>query len=166
MKKLFPITILITLLVSSCQPVNRHRKNDPSDNKLDQLSWMLGKWEMKTPEGTITEQWDKPSDTQWHGVSYMVNSKGDTPFHERIHLRVSGDTLYYLPAVAGQNAGQEVSFMEKTLKDGEVVFENLLHDFPQRISYTRTSDTSIVAAIEGSQNGQSRREEFIYNKVD
>ena len=155
--------MLLTVLVS-CQPVNHSEKSEVSVNKLDKLAWMLGKWEMETPEGTITEEWMKPSDSQWQGVSYLIAPGGDTPFRERIRLDYSGDHLYYRPAVSNQNQGEAVSFAEKSFSDSLVVFENLQHDFPQRIIYKRISDTSILAAIEGESNGAAKREEFAYTR--
>jgi hypothetical protein len=154
--------IFISVLCCSCQPVNHGRQSD--EDKLSQLSWMLGKWEMKTPEGVIMEEWVRPSDTQWQGVSYMVTPAGDTPFRESIRLNYERDTLYYQPVVSDQNDGEEVSFTEKNFSDHEITFENLRHDFPQRIIYKRLSDTTIIATIEGNQNGQERREEFRYVK--
>ena len=158
----FPI--LFVILFSACQPVNHETDSQNRDNKLDQISWMLGKWQMEIPEGTVTEEWQRPSDTQWQGMSYLITPNGDTPFRESIRLMYSKDTLYYLPTVSGQNSGQEVSFIERSISDSIIVFENLRHDFPQRISYKRLSDTSIVAAVEGTQNGQPRKEEFAYVK--
>jgi len=45
-----------------------------------------------------------------------------------------------------------------------VVFENLQHDFPQRVGYKRDGD-ALLAWIEGPRNGQTRRIEFPYRKV-
>jgi hypothetical protein len=157
-------TSLLLILFVACQPVNHESKNQSDESKLDQLSWMLGKWQMETPDGVVTEEWLKPSDTQWQGSSYLITANGDTPFHENIRLNYSNDTLYYIPRVSGQNDDKEVSFTERSISDSIIVFENLRHDFPQRITYKRVSDTSIVAAVEGTQNGQLRKEEFAYVK--
>lgn len=165
MKKII-IFLFTAITLASCQPVNHRTRKADDENRLDQLSWMLGKWQMQTPEGVITEEWSRPSDTQWQGISYMISAAGDTPFRENIRLNYSGDTLYYLPAVTNQNEGKEISFAEKSFSDSLIVFENLNHDFPQRIIYKRISDTSIMAAIEGTRNGKNQREEFSYVKTD
>jgi hypothetical protein len=161
MKRL-DFAILFLILFSACQPVTHERKSQNDDRKLEQLSWLLGKWQMEIPDGIVTEEWQKPSDTQWQGISYLITTSGDTPFYENIKLNYSNDTLYYLPTIIGQNNDREVSFTEKSLSDSIIVFENLQHDFPQRIIYKRLSDTSIVASVEGTQNGQQRKEEFAY----
>ena len=46
-----------------------------------------------------------------------------------------------------------------------VVFENLQHDFPQRIGYQRTGPNALLAWVEGSQKGQFRRIEFPYRRA-
>jgi len=46
-----------------------------------------------------------------------------------------------------------------------VVFENLRHDFPQRIIYRRVSEDSLIARIEGMINGAKRSIDFPYRKI-
>ncbi len=162
MKRWTVITIL-GLFAVSCQPVNH---GTGEEDKLRQISWMLGKWQMQTAEGTITEEWRKPSDSQWLATSYMITAEGDTPFQETITLDYDDDSLVYSPLVSGQNEGSPVSFRERRITENEITFENLRHDFPQRIIYKRTSDSTIVATIEGQENGQTRRQEFMYTKVE
>jgi hypothetical protein len=45
-----------------------------------------------------------------------------------------------------------------------VVFENLSHDFPQRVIYRRNADSSITARIEGTVNGEARGRDFPYRR--
>lgn len=165
MKNLVAIVLLCSLF--SCQRVYRNKKDKHAthDHKLKQIGWMVGKWEMKTPEGTITEEWQQASDKQLTGISYMITQAGDTPFRESIKLNYEGDSLYYKPTVSNQNEGKEIQFSEKSIADNIVVFENKRHDFPQRIIYKRTSDSTIVATIEGEQGGQTKKAEFAYTRA-
>lgn len=94
----------------------------------------------------------------------MLSSKGDTLFSEKLRLVSKNDTLWYMPTVSNQNDGKEVSFKEKEITATKLVFENMEHDFPQRIVYELTSDSTILAYIEGLQNGKMRREEFSYKR--
>jgi hypothetical protein len=50
------------------------------------------------------------------------------------------------------------------LNSNEVVFENLTHDFPQRVIYRRSADGSVAARIEGTRNGQLRGIDFPYQR--
>jgi hypothetical protein len=45
-----------------------------------------------------------------------------------------------------------------------VVFENPAHDFPQRVIYHLKDDGTMVASIEGLQDGQLRTEEWVWRK--
>ena len=51
------------------------------------------------------------------------------------------------------------------VSEREAVFENPQHDFPQRISYELKGDGTLLAAIEGTKNGKTRRVEFPYRPV-
>jgi len=55
-------------------------------------------------------------------------------------------------------------FLSKLIADGQLVFENPEHDFPQRIGYERDGD-GMRAWIEGTLDGRSRRVEFAYMRV-
>jgi hypothetical protein len=49
-------------------------------------------------------------------------------------------------------------------KDGEAVFENKAHDFPQRVFYRRCGE-DLCAGIEGLVKGEARRQEWRYTRV-
>jgi len=152
MKNAVPI-LLLMLLISGCKP-----------GKLDSLGWILGNWYLDTPEGRITEAWQKSSDTLYTGYSLMISPKGDTLFSEKIKLVLHGDVLWYIPTVSNQNGGMEVPFKEKSSSATEIVFENAQHDFPQRIIYRKLSADAVQARIEGTVNGIAKSEDFPYKR--
>jgi hypothetical protein len=55
-------------------------------------------------------------------------------------------------------------FLSTTVTGSTVVFENLQHDFPQRVGYERKGSDRLLAWIEGTQNGQIRRVDFPYRR--
>ena len=57
-----------------------------------------------------------------------------------------------------------MAFRMVRLTEGEVVFENPAHDFPQRILYRQVAG-GLAARIEGRENGKDRAEEFPYRRV-
>jgi hypothetical protein len=57
-----------------------------------------------------------------------------------------------------------VSFKVIRQTGDEVVFENLAHDFPQRILY-RPLPGGLFARIEGSKSGGDRHEDFPMKRV-
>lgn len=151
-------------LLQSCNGDNNANTNAIIVNRIDKLSWLSGSWKINTPEVTITETWAKTDENNLSGKSFVISTKGDTVFTESLRITAIDDTLYYLPTISNQNGGKEIRFKEKSFSDTQVVFENLTHDFPQRIVYQKTSDTTVYAYIEGMQDGKLRKEEFPYHK--
>ena len=121
---------------------------------------------MQKPQGTIYEQWKVASNIQWNGTSFFVKHNGDTASYEKIRVVLTGGELIYMPSVRNQNNGGEVRFKEKSISDSSVVFENMQHDFPKRIGYTRTSDTTMHAYIWGTSNGKEKQIDFYYTKAN
>ena len=84
----------------------------------------------------------------------------DTIFSEKISLENRAGGLFYIPTVNNQNNGQAVSFKLISNTNGEYVFENKEHDFPQRIIYKNPANDSLYARIEGTSKGKFHKEEF------
>jgi hypothetical protein len=80
---------------------------------------------------------------------------------EFMQFREQNGTLAFLPQPQG---GAQVTFPLKEFTRGKFVFENLTHDYPQRVSYQR-KNSLLVASIEGTQNGKFSRQEFVMRKV-
>jgi hypothetical protein len=131
----------------------------PAAGDIARLSWMAGCWVQPTRDGEIQEQWMPPGGGVMLGMS-RTTAGARTASYEfiRIAPMLSG-TLAYVAAPSGQPA---VTFPLKTLTDREVVFENLAHDFPQRIIYRRNPDGSIKARIEGLVGGRQQGQDFDY----
>lgn len=163
MRKILLSILSITVLVS-CEPESTEQpveQEQTNANKLDKLKWWLGNWQMKSADGLVIESWFNAAKNEWQGYSYYITSDGDTASHETVRLVNDNDTLYYIPNVSNQNNGMSVQFRESLLTDSSIVFENTTHDFPKRIVYIKTSDTSIHAYIDG--NGKTI--DFYYTKM-
>lgn len=131
---------------------------------IKKAEWLIGTWENKTPKGSIYETWNKTSDTEFAGKSYIVKEK-DTLVFENIQLIQEQDRLFYIPTVKNQNNGWPVRFAPKIISETKLVFENPQHDFPQIISYTKITADSLVAEISGIKNGQERKQIFSMKRV-
>jgi hypothetical protein len=55
--------------------------------------------------------------------------------------------------------------MSRTVTDSTVVFENLQHDFPQRIGYEMNGPDSLTAWIEGPHQGRQRRIGYMFRRA-
>lgn len=128
-------------------------------NDLFKAEWLIGTWENKTSRGSIYETWNKTNNHAFSGKSYSVKEK-DTIVFESIRLVQEQDGLFYIPKVKNQNDGLPVLFAAKAITDNLLVFENLRHDFPQIISYTKITADSLLAEISGTRNGQERKQTF------
>jgi hypothetical protein len=168
----FFIPVIFLVTVSGCNSgddngrVGQSEKNvkSRSSSKLQHLSWLKGSWIMQHGEAAITEVWTSVADTIMMGNSSVVNKQGDTMMTEKITLLEQNDTLFYIPAVSNQNSGQPVRFKELSFSDTMVSFENLQHDYPQRIIYRKFSDTEIEARIEGTDQGKATFDVFHYKR--
>jgi hypothetical protein len=161
MKWLFMLPLLLVL--NSCtdhSPNSTSSEVTKKTHRLDEIKWILGKWVMHGSEGTFHESWQLVSDTLFTGTGLLISAKADTLFREYLRLADSAGTLWYIPRVSNQNNAEEVPFRKVKSSLSEIIFENLAHDFPQRIIYRKTAQDSIYATVEGMQNGKLRAEEF------
>ena len=127
---------------------------------IDRLAWLGGCWVQTRADGVTEEHWMKPAGGTMLGMGRSVRN-GRTAEFEFLQIREVDGALAYVARPSGQ---AEATFPLKTLADSEVVFENLAHDFPQRIIYRSSADGSMTARVEGSRNGQTRGIDYPYRK--
>lgn len=157
--KYLTIILITSLVLISCSNRNPKNKEVSITSGLANCQWIEGEWTNNSEQGMLVEKWSRLNDTCMSGLSFLINGK-DTLFSEKIRLCVRNKEVFYLSAVQGQNGNQEVSFELIHSTSDSLIFENLLHDFPQRIIYTHPSNDSLVASIEGNKNGVQRKEFF------
>jgi stress response protein SCP2 len=156
MKKVIPFLLTIFIFVS-CQ-------KSKEVNKIVNADWLLGNWENKSFEGNLEETWKKVNDTTFQATSYFIKEK-DTLHFETIKLQKKGEALTYSAAVKGQNNDKAVVFKLTTETEKQLVFENLKHDYPQKISYSQITPDSIVVKISGVQIGKPSAEQYSMKKI-
>ncbi|WP_306352136.1 DUF6265 family protein [Flavobacterium sp. '19STA2R22 D10 B1'] len=165
MKKNYIYLSLFALSISffSCQ--NKEGKDGAGAKytHLEKANWLIGEWGNVSEKATLTETWAKLNDSTFAGKTYYIIGK-DTAHAESIMLQQKGDGLFYIPTIKDQNNGNPVSFELTTGTKDLLVFENLNHDFPQKITYHRVSDNSLVAEISGLENGKEKKESFPMKK--
>lgn len=94
------------------------------------------------------------------GMSRTVRGTRTTTY-EMVVLREQDGRLAYEAHPANQPSA---TFLSRDIADSSVVFENAMHDFPQRVGYRRAGN-ALAAWIEGEQNGKTRRLDFAYTRV-
>ena len=132
-------------------------------NDLGKLAWLAGCWKLDGGERGSVEQWLPLEGETLLGVSRTVK-QGRTVAHEFMQIRKSADgTIAFHAHPSGQ---QPATFPVARLGDSEVVFENLQHDFPQRVIYAvEAGGTKLNARIEGTRGGRQRVVPFPMTRV-
>lgn len=124
---------------------------------IEQAKWLAGCWELRTQNRLTLEMWMPPGGGMMLGASRTVVG-GVTREFEHLRLRPEGATLAYVALPSGQ---KETTFPAKHVSDSLLVFENLQHDFPQRVMYRKRGADSVVARIEGpGPNNATRGVDF------
>ena len=120
-------------------------------SSIEGFAAMAGCWERTDRSGAVfAEMWMKPAGTSMIGAGRTVKG-GKTVDYEFLRIEQRADGFYYV-AKPKANAA-ETPFKLKSSTANEFVFENLEHDFPQRIIY-KLNGNSMAARIEGTRNGK------------
>ncbi len=158
MKTEIKLLIVFLGLIILCAWTTKQAKD------IKKAEWLIGTWENKTQRGSIYETWAKISDDELSGKSYILKEKDSIVF-ETIRLVQEQNNFFYVPKVKNQNDELPVRFASKIISETQLVFENLQHDFPQVISYTKINADSLVAEISGTKNGKERKQTFQMKRV-
>jgi hypothetical protein len=127
---------------------------------VEQVEWLTGCWQYVNGDRVVEEQWMAPR-------GHTMISTGRTTERDRLAeyelvlIREQNGQLAYESHPSGQPSAV---FLSRRVGENEVLFENLQHDFPQRIGYRRDGN-SLRAWIEGLRSGQNKRVEFPYTRV-
>lgn len=120
-------------------------------SSVSSLGWMSGCWEVNDNGVVTTERWSKPTENLMIGSSQTVKN-GKTVSFEFLRIVKNGTGLIYVAKPS--SAQSETPFAFAKMGEKEIVFENMKHDFPQRIIYRADKSDSLFARIEGIQNGK------------
>ncbi len=124
---------------------------------LDRLSWLAGCWAPEASDQGTEEHWMKPAGGTMIGIGRTVKAGKTIEFEfMRIHVAADGKLLF----TAIPSGQKEATFTEFRSGESEIGFENLGHDFPQRVIYKRQGATRLLASIEGTRKGVVRTIEF------
>jgi hypothetical protein len=145
--------VKISLIIGLLLIIGPFSSAQTANPNLNDLSFLAGCWELNRDGREINEQWMKPSGGVMLGMGRTV-ANGNVREYEFTQIRQDKDgAIYYVARPSGQT---EASFKLVKLQNKEAVFENLEHDFPQRIIYRLEPDGSLLAHIEGLSKGKLR----------
>jgi len=127
---------------------------------LADLAWISGCWLLETEKVRSEECWMEPAGTLILGLHRDVRPNGKT-FFEYLRIEQTDSAIVYFATPRGR---ETTAFSLKETTKNRVVFENPAHDFPQRVIYHLRDYGTMIASIEGMQDGQLRTEEWVWRK--
>lgn len=129
-------------------------------SRVDSLAWIAGSWASDSAGTRIEEHWMAPLGGEMVGMHRDVVRGRAVSFE---FFRIVADTqgVAYLASPRGRPA---LRFGLKESSPGKVVFENVKHDFPQRILYWLGEDGRLHARIEGTLRGEAASEDWVWRK--
>jgi hypothetical protein len=125
---------------------------------LASLSWLAGSWG-GTQDGMETEEhWTAPAGGLLLGM-HRDTKGGRAVGFEFLRIEEHGTTITYVAQPSGQ---PPTRFPLTELTERRVVFENLQHDFPQRILYWQPRPGTLAARVEGTVGGKLEAMEWTW----
>lgn len=107
-------------------------------------TWIAGSWRV----GNVEEHWTAADGGMMVGMSKTAGAK-KTAFEFLRIAEVDGKLAY----IASPQGKTPTIFPLKSSEASKVVFENLKHDFPQRIIYWRDGE-KLCARVEAGDQGE------------
>jgi hypothetical protein len=125
---------------------------------LGQLSWLEGCWRGSVNKREFREHWLPLRGDLLVGISHTVMD-GKTLDYEYLRLEKRADGVHYVTAPSGQKETAFKLVDVTTAEGGDTVFAfaNPAQDFPQRISYRRSSEGWLYATVDGKVAGADRQ---------
>jgi hypothetical protein len=127
---------------------------------IGQLSWIAGTWREAKGGVSTTEAWAPPAQGIMAGVT-TIERPGKPVSREPMRISAEPAGLTFTAMPPGQ---PPTPFVLIPGKPGEAVFENKVHDFPQRVIYRRCG-ADLCARIEGTLGGKLQSQDWRYVRV-
>ena len=151
-------TVLTFHAASRSEPDQPSITGEPVD--IQQLSWLKGAWTRQKGDRHMEEYWTSPAGGTMMGVARTIAGTRTVEFEFLRIVQTKPDSIVYLASPGGRYP--PTAFELTQIKGERVVFENIEHDFPQRIIYWRDADGALHARIAGKKNGKPLHVEWTW----
>ena len=141
----------------------------PAVDDLSDLAFLSGWWVTVAEPGSedvTMEVWSRFDDDLMMGTNFSLRGTAMRGF-ESLAIRRDRETdiVHYIAAPGGREPGTAFELIESGA--GHVVFQNLAHDFPNRIIYRLDPETGrLHASIEGVGEGVEQRMEWVFRRAE
>lgn len=155
--------LAVALVLSTTDGCSFYVPPEP-DPRLRRLDWLVGDWSAAPDEsGSATEEhWMAPSTSSMFGIGRTLR-EGKEVSVEYLRIAAEPDGVVYYAAPGGRLPATPFHAVECGSR--RAVFENLEHDYPQRIIYELQFGGSIKARIEGDVDGELKSSEWILRRI-
>lgn len=126
------------------------------------MKFLAGTWE-STNNIKFYEKWELLNDSTMRGLGFSINN-GDTIYDEQLYLQRIEEKISYVAIVWKQNHAEPILFPLVEAGRKEFVFENPSHDYPNRIIYKKTSDSTMHIRIETLK--ETKGKDFYMKKIE
>jgi hypothetical protein len=154
MKLTLRIWLLILVFGGLCRPAS-------SEDLLSDRAWLAGGWQGMMGKAQIEEHWIQPAGGTMLGLSRTVAGNRTASF-EFLRIEARAEGLFYVAQPQGR---PPVEFKLTQRSENRAVFENPQHDNPKIIRYSRETDGSLRAEIEGDEKGKHQKMEFKFQPI-
>lgn len=124
--------------------------------------WLEGQWATGDTLGLSAESWEVIDNGFMEGEGLFIVKDGRSII-EVLSIFIQDGKLFYAAMVPNQNNGEEIIFVDTQLNPDSLVFENPLHDYPQKIIYHHKSADLLHVYVLGNKEDDPKR--IILNKV-
>ena len=128
---------------------------------LAETAFLAGTWSEKKENLQTDEMWLAPKGGMMIGVNRTVLTGKKSAF-EYMRIEDRDGRPVYLASPEGR---PPVEFKARESSATRLVFENLAHDYPQRVIYWREGPDVLMARIEGRIQGKERSQQWRFLRV-
>lgn len=148
-----------SILLAMLLLLNLSASAQSANDGIAGFGWLAGCWEMKDPkkDSAVTEMWVRPEGDSMLGAGRTLRNGKMVDFEFMPIVRDPSGIAYIARPAA--NVG-ETPFRLVKSDATSFVFENLQHDFPQRVIYCNDGTDKLTARIEGVRNGKMAGTDF------
>lgn len=160
-RKRNPTLLLFFLLCFLAAGASGVADSSSPAGELGRLAWMVGSWAGTDGSVEMEEHWIAPKGGVMLGLHRDVFASGSA-FFEFLRIEAGDDGVTYWASPRGT---APTPFRLVDSGSNRAVFENLEHDWPQRLVYRLEAEDTLVARAEGDQHGKPRAAEWRWTRV-
>ena len=113
------------------------------------LSFLEGTWKIEGKD--VYEKWVLLENGNLEGESFSMEN-GFKEVSEKLKINIDGNNAVYTATVFNQNKGKGIDFNLVKTADSIYSFQNLNHDFPQKINYHYGKTDRLFVEVLGNNN--------------